>query len=209
MSTDSFDEKAATWDADPAKVERAQAVARAVRATVPLDPSVRLLEYGAGTGLVTQALRDAVGPVTLADTSAGMRDVMHAKVAAGAIPDARVWDLDLATGPVPDETFDLVVTVMTLHHIADLDPVLSAFARVLVEGGHLCVVDLDEEDGSFHSDGFAGHHGFERSALAARLTAAGFTDVGFQDCHHVVRDGVRYPLFLAVCVRGPAAGSGP
>ncbi len=207
-STDSFDGKAATWDADPAKVERAQAVARAIRAAVPLDPSVRLLEYGAGTGLVTEALRDAVGPVTLADTSAGMRDVMHAKIDAGAIPDARVWDLDLATGPVPDERFDLVVTVMTLHHIADLDPVLSAFAHLLVEGGHLCVVDLDEEDGSFHVEGFAGHHGFDRSALAARLTAAGFTDISFQDCHQVVRDGARYPLFLAVCVRGPA-GPGP
>lgn len=205
MSTDSFDEKAATWDADPAKVERAQAVARAVRAAVPLDASVRLLEYGAGTGLVSQALRDAVGPVTLADTSSGMRDVMRAKVDAGTIPDARVWDLDLATGPVPDERFDLVVTVMTLHHIADLDRVLSAFARLLVEGGHLCVVDLDEEDGSFHGDGFAGHHGFDRSELAARLADAGFADISFRDCHHVVRDGARYPLFLATCVRAAAA----
>lgn len=204
VSTNSFDEKAATWDADPAKVERAQAVARAIRATVPLDPSMRLLEYGAGTGLVTQALRDTVGPVTLADTSAGMRDVMHAKIEAGAIRDARVWDLDLATGPIPDERFDLVVTVMTLHHIPDLDRVLSGFARLLAEGGHLCVVDLDREDGSFHGDGFAGHHGFDRSALASRLAADGFTDIRFQDCHHVVRDGARYPLFLATCVRGPA-----
>jgi len=208
MDANGFDAKAATWDADPAKVERAGVVARAIRAAVPLDPSVRLLEYGAGTGLVTQALRDAVGPVTLADTSAGMREVMRAKVEAGVIPGARIRDFDLAIGPVPDEQFDLVVTVMTLHHIADLDPVLSAFARLLVEGGHLCVVDLDEEDGSFHSDGFAGHHGFDRTALAARLAAAGFTDVRFQDCHHVVRDGVRYPLFLAVGVRGPGDGPG-
>ncbi|MBN2624708.1 MAG: class I SAM-dependent methyltransferase, partial [Acidimicrobiales bacterium] len=100
MDTDSFDEKAATWDDDPAKVERARVVADAIRATVPLDSSTRVLEYGAGTGLVTQALRDAVGPVTMADTSTGMRDVMRAKVEAGTIPDARVWDLDLATQPV-------------------------------------------------------------------------------------------------------------
>jgi ubiquinone/menaquinone biosynthesis C-methylase UbiE len=205
VSTDNFDEKAATWDADPAKVERARAVARVVRADVPLDRSTRLLEYGAGTGLVTQALRDAVGPVTMADASGGMREVMHAKVDAGTIPDARVWDLDLVTGPIPDERFDLVVTVMTLHHILDLDAVLSGFARLLVEGGHLCVVDLDEEDGSFHGLDFAGHPGFDRPALAARLTAAGFTDIAFRDCHHVIRNGARYPLFLAVCVRGAAA----
>ena len=207
MSCNSFDEKAATWDADPAKVERAQVVARAIRATVPVDRATRMLEYGAGTGLVTQGLHDAVGPVTMADTSAGMREVMRAKVEAGVIPDARVSDLDLATGPVPDERFDLVVTVMTLHHIPDIDPVLSAFATLLVEGGHLCVVDLDEEDGSFHTDGFAGHHGFDRTTLASQLSVAGFIDITFQDCHQVVRDGVRYPLFLAVCVRGASADS--
>lgn len=203
-STDRFDEKAATWDDDPAKVERARVVARAIRAAVPLDRSTRVLEYGAGTGLVTQGLRDTVGPVTLADTSAGMRDVMLAKIASGAIPDGRVWDLDLTTGTVPDERFDLVVTVMTLHHIADLATVLSAFATLLAEGGHLCVVDLDEEDGSFHGDDFHGHHGFDRSVLGSQLADAGFTDITFQDCHELVRDGERYSLFLAVCVRGQA-----
>jgi len=50
---------------------------------------MRMLEYDAGTGLVTQALRDSVGPVTLADTSTGMREVVHAKIAAGALTDAR------------------------------------------------------------------------------------------------------------------------
>lgn len=202
-STDRFDEKAATWDDDPAKVERARVVAEAIRATVPLDRSTRVLEYGAGTGLVTQALRDAVGPVTLADTSAGMREVMLAKIESGAIPDARVWDLDLSTGSVPDERFDLVVTVMTLHHIDDVAPVLSAFATLVVAGGHLCVVDLDEEDGSFHGDDFDGHHGFDREALGAQLADAGFTDVTFRDCHQIERDGGRYPIFLGVGVRGP------
>lgn len=201
MATNSFDEKAATWDDDPAKIERARAVARAIREDLPLDGSERLLEYGAGTGLVTEALRDAVGPVTLVDTSAGMREAMRAKVAAGAISDARIWDLDLSVGPVPDERFDLVVTVMTLHHIADLGPVLAAFAELLEEGGHLCVVDLEAEDGSFHSDDFHGHHGFERDDLAAQLAAAGFSDVAFRDCYRIDRDGVDYQVFLAIGTR--------
>ena len=71
MLVNHFDERAATWDDDPAKVERANVVAAAIREAIALDGSERLLEYGAGTGLVTQALRDAVGPVTLADTSGG------------------------------------------------------------------------------------------------------------------------------------------
>jgi predicted TPR repeat methyltransferase len=193
-----FDERAATWDEDPVKVERAALVADAIVATVPIGPATRTLEYGAGTGLVTQALRDHVGPVTLADTSDGMRAVMQAKVDAGTLTAARIWALDLATDAAPDEQFDLIVTVMALHHIADLALVLERFEALLAPRGHLCIVDLDHEDGSFHGEGFTGHHGFRRSELADQVAGAGFGEVSFQDCHEMVRNGVPYTLFLAV-----------
>ena len=201
MSTDPFDEKAATWDADPAKVRRAAEVARCITETVPLRGSERLLEYGAGTGLVTQALRDAVGPVTLADTSSGMREVLHDKIAAGALAGARVWDVNLETEPPPEEQFDLLVTVMTLHHIHDLARVLSSFGQLLAPGGHLCIADLEHEDGSFHGADFDGHHGFERAALTGALERAGFADVRIADCTTLVRDGATYGVFLATCTR--------
>ena len=196
-----FDDRAATWDDDPAKVERARQVAAAIRASVPLHGGVRLLEYGAGTGLVTQALGDDVGPVTLADTSAGMRAVMERKVAAGELPGARVWDLDLSTAAVPDERFDLIVTVMTLHHIPDLRPVVTAFAALLDPGGHVCVADLEEEDGSFHGEGFEGHPGLQPDLLETLLTDAGLVDVRFRPCGEVDRHGRTYPLFLATARR--------
>jgi len=205
VSTNSFDEKAATWDDDPAKVEGANAVARAISGAIPLDRSMRMLEYGAGTGLVTQVLHESVGPVTLADTSRGMREVIRGKIDAGAITNARLWDLDLATQPAPDERFDLVVTVMALHHIANVPIVLSGFAELLHEGGHLCVVDLDDEDGSFHGADFEGHHGFQRSTMSSLLVGAGFTEIAFRDCGDVDRGGARYPMFLATCVRGGSA----
>ncbi len=198
----SFDERAATWDEDPAKVERARDVAAAIRGSARLDRSMRVLEYGAGTGLLTQALRDDVGPVTLADTSAGMRAVIDQKIAAGALAGARVWDIDLSTSPPPPgETFDLVVTVMTLHHIADVDAVLAAFAALTRPGGHLCIADLEEEDGSFHGEGFTGHHGFARDWLAERLERAGYRDVTFRTVQAIERERGRFPLFLATARR--------
>ncbi|MEO6627198.1 MAG: class I SAM-dependent methyltransferase [Aquihabitans sp.] len=205
MTENVFDEKSATWDDDPAKVERAAKVADAIRDAMPLGPSVRLLEYGAGTGLVTQALRSAVGSVTLADTSAGMRGVMQAKIDGGVLTDAQVSDMDLAAGPLPEpephERFDLIVTVLALHHIPHLAPVLANFAALLSPGGHVAIVDFDREDGSFHGDGFAGHHGFDHDALSADLTTAGFHDVTFRPCHHVIRDSRPYPMFLALATR--------
>ena len=200
MTTNPFDAKAATWDDDPSKVARAAEVARCIAAAVPLDSSTRLLEYGAGTGLVTEALREKIGPVTLADTSTGMRDVMQAKVDAGALPNAQIWDLNLETAPPPpDEQFDLIVTVLTLHHIHDLARVLAGFAALLVPGGHLCIADLEQEDGSFHGADFDGHHGFDRTALARELAGAGFTSTRFVDCTQLERDGRAYPVFLATC----------
>jgi predicted TPR repeat methyltransferase len=182
-------------------------VARSVLESIPLEPTTRVLEYGAGTGLASQALAGEVGPITLADPSEGMRSVMADKIAAGAFPSGtRVWDLDLASDAVPNERFDLVLTVMALHHIIELGPVLNGFAALLADGGYLCVVDLDEDaDGSFHrsSPTFKGHDGFRRDDLAAQLEAAGFTDIRFTHCLDVEKDGGKYPLFLATATRPP------
>lgn len=202
MTENGFDEKAATWDDDPGHVERATNVAGAIREALPLGPSVRLLEYGAGTGLVSQALRAAVGPVTMADTSAGMREVMKAKVDGGVIADATVSDMDLAARPVAKhDRFDLIVTVLTLHHIPELAPVLDNFAALLAPDGYLAIVDFDSEDGSFHGDGFDGHHGFDHDALTADLETAGFRNISFRPCDHVIRDERPYPMFLALASR--------
>ncbi|HET8931370.1 MAG TPA: class I SAM-dependent methyltransferase [Acidimicrobiales bacterium] len=197
----SFDERAATWD-DDAKVARAAHIARRIGEEVALTGDERLFEYGAGTGLVSEALRGAVGPITLADASEGMRVVAQAKVDDGRLAGARVWGLDLSSDSVPaDEAFDLIVTSMVLHHVGRLEVTLRAFHELLEPGGHLCVVDLDAEDGSFHGEGAHVHNGFARGAFAGLLRDAGFADVRLSDCGTVDRDGAEFGLFLAVASR--------
>lgn len=201
-SNDPFDEKAATWDTDPAKVERATTVAECITATVPTDSSadagVRRRNWPGHPG--DAGRRGPRHPGRHLQRDARRHPGQDRR---GAIIDARVWALDLATEPPPDEQFDLIVTVLTLHHITDLASVLAGFARLLQPGGHLCIVDLDHEDGSFHGDGFAGHRGFKRPALAASIATHGFADISFMDCHHLIRDGATYPLFLATARREP------
>ena len=209
MGTEHFDDKAATWDDDPEKVRQAQDVARAVSAAVPVGQATRLLEYGAGTALVTQALlasAGGIGRITLADNSAGMRAVLRDKIGSGAMPpDTRVWDLDLENQPASSEPFDLIVSSMVMHHVRNLTVVLAAFAEMLAEGGHLCIADLDREDGSFHTHDFDGHHGFDRGELATALDQARLVDVTITDCTHITREGVTYPVFLATAREGAAA----
>lgn len=203
MHESSFDDRAATWDDDPAKVERGRTVADGVADAVALGPDTRVLEYGAGTGLASQALADRVGAITLADSSQGMREVAQQKVADGVLPSGtRVWDLDLTTQDAPDERFDLVLAVLALHHVEAqaLDVLLGRLAAMLDPGGRLCVADLEEDvEGAFHAehDDFTGFHGFRHRDLEGRLEAAGFTDVEFRPCGHVVKHDREFPMFLA------------
>ena len=197
MSEQSFDERAATWDDDPAKVERARIVADTVREAIPLQADTRLLDYGAGTGLLAQHLAPHVGGIAMADPSVGMRAVMEQKVADGLLPGGRVLDLDLG----PDERFDVVVSLMALHHVPDPPALLRDLAAVVEPDGWLGIIDLEAEDGSFHGEGADVHDGFQRDVLTDWLRAAGFGTAAFRPCHEVIKHDRAYPLFLAVARR--------
>lgn len=201
-----FDARAATWDDDPTKVERARAIADAIAREVPLAAAMNALEYGAGTGLLGFTLRDRIGELTLADISDGMLEVARRKVAASGDARVRAVKLDLATDPLPAERYDLVFSAMTLHHVPDTAGVLRRFREILRPSGSLCIADLDSEDGSFHGAGFEGHLGFDRAALGAQARTAGFSSVRFStacEMRKAVAGGSHtFPIFLMVATTG-------
>jgi ubiquinone/menaquinone biosynthesis C-methylase UbiE len=197
-----FDQKAAQWDAKPVRVERALAVAESIKAAVPLSPKMTALEYGCGTGLVSFALQSQLGHITLADSSTGMLTVLREKIATANISNMTPVQLDLITDPLPAERYQLIYTLLTLHHIPDTAKILRAFYQLLDNSGYLCVADLDKEDGTFHEDEFHGHLGFDREELAAQAKQIGFQSIRFTTAFHMIKDvqGVSqdYPIFLMV-----------
>jgi SAM-dependent methyltransferase len=196
-----FDAKATTWDLDPAKLDRARRVGDAIAAALPDLSRRSVLEYGCGTGLLGFALLPRVARVTLADSSRGMLAVVEEKIRGLGAGNADAMFLDLSEGPPPDLRFDLVCSLLVLHHVPDTDAVLRAFHQLLAPGGALAVSDLDAEDGSFHGEGFSGHRGFDRADLAARMEAAGFRDVRFTTPFAIDKGGRAYPAFLAIASR--------
>lgn len=200
-----FDEKAHEWDLNPARRERAQAVAEAIRRRLPLHRRMTALEYGCGTGLLSFELSNNVGQILLADRSAGMLAVLGEKIAAAQVSHLFPLQLDLLTDPLPAQRFDLIYSLMTLHHICDTQRILSCFYQLLLPGGYLCIADLDQEDGSFHKEPFEGHFGFDRQALARLTMAVGFEVLGFETVYEMVKivqnQQRSYPIFLMTARR--------
>ncbi len=193
-TTSRFDEAAGQWDNNPARVDLARAVGAAIVRAVPLQPDWRVLDYGAGTGLLTLNLQPRVASMVALDSSAGMLEKLDEKLRAAGIRnvETRLWDLEVH--PSPEARFDLAVSSMTLHHVRDVPLVLGRLAALLKPGGWLAVADLDTEDGTFHGqseDVF--HHGFERRQIAEWLSGAGFGWVSVQDAHSLVKPSLYRP----------------
>jgi ubiquinone/menaquinone biosynthesis C-methylase UbiE len=198
-----FDERAKDWDSDPKKVERARVVAEAIRNIIPLSKNMKALEYGCGTGLVSFALQEDLGQITLADTSQGMLDVLGEKITGAGVANMQPVRLDLASDPLPAEKYHITYSLLVLHHIRDARGVLSKFYDVLEPNGYLIVADLDKEDGSFHTDGTIDvHKGFEQSELQRWVETAGFGNVQFSTAYEIKKeiDGKEkmFPVFLMV-----------
>jgi len=198
-----FDERAKDWDSDTKKVERARAVAEAIRNAVPLSNTMNALEYGCGTGLLSFALQENLGQITLADTSQGMLDVLSEKIASSGVTTMHPVRLDLLADPVPAEKYHITYSLMVLHHIHDAKGILNKFYDVLEPNGYLLVADLDKEDGSFHTDGTIDvHKGFSQSELKKWVEDAGFGNIQFSTAYEIKKevDGKEksFPVFLMV-----------
>lgn len=199
-STTYFDARAKTWDDDPMKTARAQAVADGIRTQVPLAGHMTALEYGCGTGLLSFALQAQLKHITLADSSSGMLAVLQDKIDAFGIANMRAAQLDLVSDPLPSDHYNLIYSLMTFHHIDDTDKILRDLFSLLVSPGYLCIADLDSEDGSFHGPGFTGHKGFDRNALESKVLRAGFSSVNFTTVFEITKGEkqTRFPVFLMI-----------
>jgi len=201
-ATERFDKAASTWDLVDRRVLIARGVTSAIAGQIPLSKELSVLDFGCGTGLVTLALGPLVGSMTGADTSKGMLDTLAEKAKSAGIP-VHLRQLDVDGSADLGGTYDLIVSSMTLHHVADVPALFQQFEHALAPGGHVALADLDKEDGSFHEDTTGvHHHGFERGQIEAWLAEAGFQEIHLETATVTSKEGKDYPVFLATARRG-------
>jgi SAM-dependent methyltransferase len=152
----------------------------------------RILEIGAGTGVVTRALAAGLPPeATIVATDLNPAMLQRA-IAAGTARDVEWRQADVSQLPMPDVSVDAVVCQFAVMFFTDKRRAFSEVRRVLKPGGHFIfsvwdqistnefAETVDTAVASLFSDDpprFMSRtpHGYwDRSVIAGDLAAAGF-----------------------------------
>ena len=191
-----FDSRAREWDKDQIHIERSAAIAAELQKMIPLNPSMKAMEYGAGTGILSFLLKDEFAEITLMDNSREMIKVCEEKAefykTSHIVP---LW-FDLEHNDFEGK-FDIIYNQMVLHHVNDFESILSKFYALLNPGGYLAIADLYPEDGSFHGTDVKVHLGFDPEKLSEIMKIKGFKETKYSTCFKIKRDnGKVYSIFL-------------
>jgi SAM-dependent methyltransferase len=139
VSSSHFDAIAHEYDASlPAHVVE-HYLRKRVRYVEAHCPRGRGLDVGCGTGVLASRLAAAGYAMTGADPSDGMLGVLRSRA-----PQVEAVQASGTALPFEDGTFDLVLSVATMHHIADPADVrttLTEMVRVARPGGRVLVWD--------------------------------------------------------------------
>jgi SAM-dependent methyltransferase len=199
-----FDNQAKDWDNDPKKIERAEILAKEIKQYFKEEKLSTAFEFGCGTGLVSYFLKDFFKTITLADNSTGMISVLKEKIEREKLFNLNPILIDLLENDLDITKQDVIFTLLTIHHILDLDKLFAVFNNILKPGGYICIADLVSEDGSFHSKypEFDGHNGFAKNELTLIIENNGFKLLSYKVFHiiekQVDNENRQYPLFLLI-----------
>lgn len=197
MMNDLFNNKAEDWDNQSIPQQLSKTIGPAIIENIELRPDMEVMDFGAGTGLLTSHIAPLVNSVTAVDISAAMLDRLAAKPELQDKVTACCQDI--LQQPL-NKKFDLIISAMAIHHVKETSLLLHSFAQHLKSGAQIALADLDTEDGNFHPPETQGvfHLGFDREAFSLFLQEAGFEAIRFLTAHIIEKDGRDFPVFLVL-----------
>jgi len=198
---DLFAHKSKSWDFNSKRVTSAKAIAETISQNIKLDKSMHIMDFGAGTGLLSYFLSDKVAKVTAIDNSISMLDIFREKSSLFKSP-TEVLELDLTKNVPSNLLFDGIVSSMTIHHIKNIEDILQKMYNMLPPSGFIALADLDSEDGSFHSDNIGVFHfGFNRDELKSIAQKVGFKMIKFETANIIKKSHKDFSIFLMSAIK--------
>ncbi|RUM58235.1 MAG: methyltransferase [Persephonella sp.] len=197
-----FDQVANRYDT-PDKIKRSEEFVKKLLELIPIDKNFKVMDIGAGTGLVDVVLSKYTGQIYAFDLSEGMLKVFEEKIKKNGIENIKIFKKDVLNEDFPERDFDLVITSMTFHHLDNPEEALRKIKDYLKDGGYVAIIDLEKEDGTFHSDNTdVKHFGFEKDDVKNWFEKNGFKDIKVITVYSIKKERngkvKDYPVFLAV-----------
>jgi len=192
---DLFANKSKSWDMNSKRVQNAKGIAGLIVKNIKLDKSMEIMDFGAGTGLLSYFVAPYVEKIVAVDNSPSMLLEFQSKCNE-FVCETEVIEKDLSVESL-ERSFDGIISSMTIHHLDDTLALFAKLYSMLNDGGFIAIADLDSEDGSFHSDNTGVHHyGFDREALQLIAEEAGFKNVKFDTASTIDKPHRTFTVFL-------------
>ncbi len=193
-----FDEAAKTWDNKQTSIDSSNACVENLKKHITLKNNAQILDYGCGTGFIAFALSNETNNILGMDNSKGMVEKFNEKVKELNFSNLKAIKHNINEEDLPKNQFDLFISSMTMHHIKDTKMFAKKAYESLVDGGYICINDLEKEDGTFHAkhnnDGVE-HFGYEIKELCKLFEEIGFEIISCDSVFIHERNDKEYPLF--------------
>lgn len=194
-----FDQVAGTWDAEQRRVLMAKNIFESIEQKVTLSSEMKVVDIGAGTGLLLFHFPDLVKEITGVDNSEKMLEELNKKAVSNKHTNVKALFFNADSDKLPVKEYDLAVSSMTFHHILNYESFMKDVYESLKVGGKICIADLVTEDGSFHTNKFddVKYLGFDMDEFSNKLEDVGFKNIDVKIIYEIKRHDKTYPIFLA------------
>lgn len=171
-----FDRLGRKWDELRAAAFGDAFALEAMLSLLPTEWTVA--DLGTGTGFLLPTLADNFQNVIAVEPAATMLECARQRVSEHGAANVTFHQGDLNRLPIQDNTADLAIACLVLHHVEKPADALAEIHRVVRPGGRLLLIEQQShENQSFYETMQDLWWGFEPDDLASQVKRAGFNSV--------------------------------
>ncbi|MEA3513443.1 MAG: class I SAM-dependent methyltransferase [Campylobacterota bacterium] len=197
---DHFKDKAKAYEQEGRRVDNVKNIANSILNKITYKKDMVVMDFGSGTGLLTEKIAPYVDKIIAVDMSQSMNEVLESKKENFPCK-LEIIEKDLSKDTL-DMKFHSIISSMTIHHVEDIFELFKSFHDMLEVGGTIALADLETEDGTFHSeDTGVFHFGFDKDIFLETASKAGFKNLNIETVSVAKKPYGDFPIFLLTATK--------